>query len=54
MSYDDPADRLQYLARAEEARTKAEETEDSTVRAWWENAADAWQYLADTNRRSFL
>ena len=49
MSHTDPSEerRLQYLARAEEALTKAEETKDDSVREWWLNVAKAWEYLAD-------
>ncbi|HSC18249.1 MAG TPA: hypothetical protein VLC74_04980 [Rhizomicrobium sp.] len=48
MSYENPAEerRLQFLVRAEQARTKAEETDDPAIREWWSNVADAWDYLA--------
>jgi hypothetical protein len=38
---------LQFAARAEEARIKAEETTDPVIRTWWEQAAEAWLFLAD-------
>jgi len=49
MSREDPAEerRLQYMARAEEARLKAEETEEPAIRNWWLSAAAAWEYLAE-------
>jgi len=39
--------RLQFLARAQEARLKADETGDPAIRDWWSSVADAWDYLAD-------
>ena len=49
MSREEPAEerRLQYLARAEEARLKAREALDPAIREWWLNAAQAWEYLAE-------
>ena len=48
MAYSSPVEerRLQYLARAEEAREKAEQTAHPEIRGWWTNAAEAWEYLA--------
>jgi hypothetical protein len=41
MSHEDPVEerRLQYLARAEEARIKAQQAEDHAIREWWLSAA---------------
>ena len=48
MAYSSPVEerRLQYLARAGEAREKAEQTAHPEIRGWWTNAAEAWEYLA--------
>jgi hypothetical protein len=48
MSDENPAEErcLQYLARADEARLRANETEDAAIRDWWVSAAEAWEYLA--------
>ena len=47
MGQDDPREerRLQYVARAQEARVKAEESTDTAIHDWWLSAAAAWQYL---------
>ena len=37
---------LQFAARAEEARIKAEAATDPIIRMWWEQAAEAWLFLA--------
>lgn len=49
MSHVDPAEerRLQYLARAEAALTKAEEAQDDSIREWWLSVARVWEYLAN-------
>lgn len=48
MSFENPAEerRLQHLARAEQARTKAEDASDPAIREWWMSVTDAWDYLA--------
>lgn len=49
MAYDSPSEEryLQFVARAEEARLKAEAATDPVVRAWWRQAQEAWLFLAE-------
>jgi hypothetical protein len=37
---------LQFMARAEEARLKADAATEPVIRAWWEQAESAWRFLA--------
>jgi hypothetical protein len=48
MAHVDPSEErhLQYAARAEEARLKAELTNDPVIRAWWEQVEKAWRFIA--------
>jgi hypothetical protein len=49
MAHDPPREErfLQFVARAEEARIRAETATDPVIRAWWEQAAEAWRFLAE-------
>jgi hypothetical protein len=48
MAHDCPSEErhLQYIARAEEARIKAELANDPIIRAWWEQVEKAWRFVA--------